>query len=106
MLPESAMSTSSLRSVAPTFRQGRLEERVRQAIVAEAPRSTIRDAVDQLVTQLRWQEVPADRGVALVTDVASRAVAATQSDSGSAATSADYVTLVAAWARVRYARAD
>jgi hypothetical protein len=106
MLPESALSGPSLRSVAPTLRQGRLEERVAQAIAAAAPRSTIRDAVDQLVMHLRWLQIPAERGVAIVIDVASRAIAARPATSRDLDTSLDYTTLVAAWARGRYARAD
>ena len=106
MLPESSLPAASLRTLTPTLRQGRLEERVAQAIAAGAPRSTTREAVDQLVIHLRRHQVPVERSVAIVMAVASQAVATRPPDSRIFETSVDYLSLVATWARVRYARAD
>ena len=106
MLPESSPSAPPPRFVGPTLRQGRLEEKVARAIVADAPRSAIREAVDQLVMHLRWRQVPVERGVAIVMDVVSQAAATMPSDSRALDASMDCLPLVASWVRVRYARAD
>lgn len=106
MLPESSLSSTSLRSTGPSMRQGLLEEKVGRALVAGAPRSTIREAVDQLVIHLRRQQVPVERGVAMVVYVAAQALATRPSDSRTFDASFDYLALVTTWARNRYARAD
>ncbi len=74
-----------------------------RAISAGCPRSTIRAAVEQLVDHLRWQSIPAARGVAIVMDVAARA---TSSETNAFGSQADCMTLVARWATHRYGRAD
>ncbi|PYP81257.1 MAG: hypothetical protein DMD35_02005 [Gemmatimonadetes bacterium] len=53
--------------------------------------------------KLRWQSIPAARGVAIVMDVASRAAV---SETRAFDSQADCLTLVARWATHRYARAD
>lgn len=106
MLPESSLSSTSLRSPAPSLRQGLLEEKVGQALIAGATRSTIREAVDELAMHLRRQQVPVERGVAVIAHVAAQALATRPSESRNSDTSLDYLALVTTWARNRYARAD
>ena len=101
------MDTSPVAAAVPAItlptRQDRFEERVARAISTGRPRSTIREAVEQLVDQLRWQHVPAARGVAIVMEVASRAG---MSETRAFDSQADCLTLVARWATHRYGRTD
>ena len=103
MLTETSPVAAAITPVTLPTRQGRFEERVARAISAGCPRSTIREAVEQLVVQLRWQNIPAARGVAIVLDVASRAGT---SETRAFDSQADGLSLVARWATHRYARAD
>jgi hypothetical protein len=90
-----------------TPRQDRLEAKVALAIASGSPRSTLRDAVVQLVDHLRLQGVPASRGVATITEAAARAANAVGSDRARAASlPIDWATLVSSWASARYSRAD
>jgi len=101
------IETSPLSATIPSAtlpsRQGRFEEMVARTISAGCPRSTIREAVEQLVDHLRRQRIPATRGVAIVMDVASRA---TVSETRGFESEADCLALVAGWASRRYLRAD
>jgi len=103
MLIETSPVAAAIPSSPLPSRQGRFEESVVRAISAGCPRSTIREAVEQLVDHLRWQSIPAARGVAIVMDVAARAAASETRAFGS---QADCLTLVARWATHRYGRTD
>jgi len=100
---ETSPFSATIPSAALPSRQGRFEETVARAISAGCPRSTIREAVEQLVDHLRWQGIPAARGVAIVMDAASRA---TRSETRAFDSQGDCLTLVAGWASRRYLRAD
>lgn len=103
MLIETSPFSATTPSATLPSRQGRFEETLARAISAGCPRSTIREAVEQLVDHLRWQSIPAARGVAIVMDVATRAGV---SERRAFDSQADCLTLVARWATHRYARAD
>ena len=95
-----------------TPRQDRLEERLARAVASNAPRSTVREAVHQLVDHLRLQGIPASRGLEIVMDVASRgsraATDAARHDRWSPSPFGpfDGLGLVPEWAATRYNRAD
>ena len=103
MLIETSSLPAPIPSAAPSFRQGRLEAKLAHVISAGCPRSAIRDAVEQLVEQLRWQRVPESRAVAIVMDVVWGAAPA---ESHGSDTQADCLPLAAHWASRRYARTD
>ena len=103
MLIETSPGPAPIPSAVSSLRQDRLEAKLARVISAECPRSAIRDAVEQLVDQLRWQRIPAASGVAIVMEVAARAVPA---ETRAFDTRADCLTLAARWAAQRYARAD
>jgi hypothetical protein len=103
MLIETSPVAVAIPPVTLPTRQVRFEERVARAISTGCPRSTIREAVEQLVDQLRWQNVQAARGVAIVMDVASRAGV---SETRAFDSQADCLTLVARWATHRYAQTE
>lgn len=105
-MTESSLAAAGIHPIVSSWRQGRLEQKVAQAIVAAAPRSTIRGAVDELVLHLRRQDIPAERGLAIVMDVASHAVAIRPADLRPFETPVDCLALVARWAKQRYARGD
>lgn len=102
MLIETSPASATILPATPSLRQGRFEEKLARVIAAGCPRSTIRAAVEQLADQLRWQQVPASRGVAMIMDVVARAAAETRAFD----TQADCLALVTHWATRRYARAD
>ena len=102
MLIETSPVAAAIPSSPLPSRQGRFEESVVRAISAGCPRSTIREAVEQLVDHLRWQSIPAARGVAIVMDVAARAA----TEPRAFGSQADCLTLVARWATHRYGRTD
>lgn len=103
MLIETSPAFATIPPATPSLRQGRFEEKLARVIAAGSPRSTIRAAVEQLVDQLRWQQVPASRGVAMIMDVVARAAA---TETRAFDTQDDCLALVAHWATRRYARAD
>ena len=107
---ESEELSPSFRAVL-TPRQDRFEERLVRAIANGGPRSTMRDAVHQLVDHLRLQGVPASRGLAIVLDVASRGSrsasdARDQHEGMNPFGPLDCLALVRGWAATRYGRAD
>lgn len=102
MLIETSPGHAPLPSAARSFRQDRLEAKLARVIAAGSPRSAIRDAVQQLVDQLRWQQIPASRGVAIVMDVVSSAAPA---ETYAFDAQADCLMLAGRWAAQRYARA-
>ena len=106
MLTDTSPAASAIAPLVPSLRQRRLEENVTQAIVEDGPRSAIRQAVDQLVLHLSARRVPAAHGVAIVIDVASRAMSSMPGDSRALLASDDGLALVAGWATARYARDD
>lgn len=95
-----------------TPRQDRLEERLARAVASGATRSTVREAVHQLVDHLRLQGIPASRGLEMVMDVASRGsrsmsdAARADQWSSSPFGPLDGLALVPEWAATRYRRAD
>ena len=103
MLIETSPVPAPIPSAAPSSRQDRLEAKLARVVSAGCPRSAIRDAVEQLVDQLRWQRVPGSRAVAIVMDVVSRAAPV---ETRAFDTQADCLTLPARWAAKRYARVD
>lgn len=106
MLTETSLSTATNPPIVFPWRRERLAEAMTSAIARGAPRSTIREAVDELVLHLRRQGIPDARGVAIVMEVASRAVWTIPGEVHAFEAPVDLLALVAAWANARYACAD
>ncbi len=104
-MPDAELPLYANRPLTP--RQDRIEAAIERVLRAGGTRSELRELVYQFADHARMQQIPVERAISMVKDVAMRASSATATRSMAVGDSmSDRLAMIVRWCTARYYRVD